>query len=235
MALPLRIARTLIFPGTEPVPDLPAGVLVELSGDRQTARLSSAVSALRAAQARGETTAWVQRADGPLYPPDLADAGVDLDALVVVRVPGPETLSPENDAPGTPPVRIQPGRTQFLRAQLRRNGTGLPGIIRATEMLVRSGAFGFVVVDLREDGRLPPAWQGRLLSAAREHGSRIVFLSSHAIDRESVGALVGLRLEPHRVRFAPGLFAIEHRVLKNKPGLPFADASEHRRGPWGLR
>lgn len=223
-ALPLRVARTLApVPGREPVPELPAGLLVEFSGTRQTARLSSVVSALREAQARGETTAWVQDADGPLYPPDLAEAGVDLAALAVVRVPAP-------------PVR-------------RRGRSGREALVRATEMLVRTGAFGFVVVDVREEERctmrrdapsgaswqLPPAWQGRLLGAVRDHGSRIVFLSSHPPFRESVGSLVGLRLEPHRVRVAPGLFAIENHVLKNKPGLPFADASETRRGPWGLR
>ena len=222
-ALPLRVARTLPpVPGRVP-PELPSGLLVEFSGTRQSARLSSVVSALRAAQSKGETTAWVQDAHGPLYPPDLAEAGVDLSALAVVRVPA------------------SPGR--------RRGYPGREALVRATEMLVRTGAFGFVIVDVREEERrpirrdpssgapwrLPPAWQGRLLGAVRDHGSRIVFLSSHPPFRESVGSLVGLRLEPHRVRVAPGLFAIEHQVLKNKPGLPFADASETRRGPWGLR
>lgn len=220
----LRLARTLTCPGAEPVPDLPGGLLAELSGDRETARLSSAVSLLVRAQAQGETAAWVEPAGGSLYPPDLAESGVDLDALIVVRVP---------------------------------EAAGDLGLARAAEMLLRGGAFGLVVVDVRGPGspapgeraargrsarsaepppwRLPSAGQGRLLGAAREHGSRIVFLSSKSAGVESVGALVGLRLEPHRVRFAPGLFAIEHHVLKNKPGLPYADASEHRRGPWGLR
>ncbi|MBZ0268382.1 hypothetical protein K8I85_09525 [bacterium] len=198
---------------------------MEFSGDRHTARLSSVVSALRAAQSKGETTAWVESADGSLYPPDLAEAGVDLAALAVVRIPTP------------------PGKSRGRHVR--------EAVLRATEMLVRTGAFGFVVVDVREEDRrpsgrefpgasrapwrLPPAWQGRLLGSVRDHGSRIIFLSSHPPTRESVGSLVGLRLEPHRVRVAPGLFAIEHHVLKNKPGLPFADSSETRRGPWGLR
>jgi hypothetical protein len=214
----LRLVRTLPLPGAEPVPELPPGLLVEFSGDRETARLSSATSLLVRAQAQGETVAWIEPAGGSLYPPDLAEGGVDLDTLIVVRVPV---------------------------------AAGNIGLARATEMLVRSGAFGFVVVDVRDGGprsalptpvsrsssvwRLPPAWQGRLLSAAREHGSRVVFLSSRPAGMESVGALVGLRLEPRRVRFAPGRFAIEHHVLKNKPGLPYADAFEPRRGPWGLR
>ncbi|GJM44664.1 MAG: hypothetical protein DHS20C21_15060 [Gemmatimonadota bacterium] len=199
----LRIARTLTFPGAEPTPELPPGLLVEFSGDRETARLSSAASALRRAQQQGETTAWVQPELGSLYPPDLAEAGVDLDRLIVIRVPA---------------------------------SFGTAGLSKATEMLARSGAFGYLVVDLREVSlRLPPSWQGKLLGAARDHGSRILFLTSKSSGTESVGSLVGLRIEPRRVRFAPGRFAIEHHVLKNKPGLPFSEATEHRRAPWGLR
>ncbi|HMB70678.1 MAG TPA: recombinase A [bacterium] len=199
----LRIARSLTVPGAAPTPDLPPGLLVELSGDRETARLSAAVSAVRRAQAQGETVAWIQPESGSLYPPDLAEAGLDLDSLVVVRVPA---------------------------------SFGSVGLSRATEILVRSGALGCVVVDARDlRFKLPPAWQGKLLGAVREHGSRILFLTSHSTGSESVGSLVGLRLEPRRVRFAPGLFAIEHHVLKNKPGLHFAESLERRRGPRGIR
>jgi recombination protein RecA len=50
---------------------------------------------LLAKQHEGESVVWIEPTDGPLYPPDLAAAGVDLDALVIVRVPtkeGPEGL-----------------------------------------------------------------------------------------------------------------------------------------------
>jgi recombination protein RecA len=191
------------LPGEEPVPDFPSGLLVELSGNQETARLSSAVSAVLRAQRQAETTAWIQPWRGTLYPPDLADAGVDLEALVVVRVP---------------------------------ESAGDAGLGKAAEMLVRSGAFGLVVVDARDCRlRLPSAGQGRLLGAVRGNDSCIVFLTSKSSTSESVGSLVGLRLEPRRVRFAPGLFAVEHQVLKNKPGLPYAEASERRSGPAGLR
>lgn len=203
MVSTLRVARTLMFPGSEPVPELPPGLLVEFSGERETARLSSAVAEIRRAQARLDTTAWIQPENGALYPPDLAEAGVDLNALVVLRIPA---------------------------------SAGGGALSRAAEMLIRSGAFGFVVVDARETTlRLSPAWQGKLLGAVREQDSRLLFLTSKSAGTESVGSLVGLRLEPRRVRIAPGMFAIEHHVLKNKPGLPFAEASERMRSPWGLR
>ena len=67
---------------------LPAGRLVELSGGAASARTSLALSAVRQAQLEGEPVAWIQIAGGLLYPPDAAESGVDLGALVVVQVPG---------------------------------------------------------------------------------------------------------------------------------------------------
>lgn len=106
---------------------------------------------------------------------------------------------------------------------------------RAAEMLVRSGAFGLVVLDVREGpARIPPAVQGRLLGAAREHRSRVVLLTGNGAGAESAGSLVAIRMEPRRVRVGRGTFVIETRVLKNKQGFPLDDPVEHRRGPWGL-
>ena len=58
------------------------GRLIEISGVGASARYTTAVAQVRQAQLEGETTAWIQPAGGPLYPPDLADSGVDLDALI---------------------------------------------------------------------------------------------------------------------------------------------------------
>lgn len=186
------------------LPESPAAsALMELSGGPGSARLSLAASLVRRAQLEGETVAWIQPGTAAgLFPPDLLEAGIDLDALPFVRLPA----GAPRDAP-----------------------------FRAAEMLVRSGAFGLVVLDARDGpARVPAAVQGRLLAAAREHRSRVLFLTDKSAGTESVGSLVGLRVEPRRVRVGRGTFVIETRVLKNKQGLPLDDPVEHRRGPWGL-
>lgn len=66
---------------------LPRGRLVEFMDGPQLTPLTSAVSCLRYAQQQGEPSAWVQFERGPLFPPDLADSGIDLDALIVIQVP----------------------------------------------------------------------------------------------------------------------------------------------------
>ena len=63
------------------------GRLIEISGVGASARHTTAVALVRQAQLEGETTAWIQPAGGPLYPPDLAESGVDLASLIVVHVP----------------------------------------------------------------------------------------------------------------------------------------------------
>jgi hypothetical protein len=64
---------------------IPSGRLVELSG--AGARLTLATELLCEAQAHGETVAWIQPRGAGLFPPDLDDAGLDLDSLLVVHVP----------------------------------------------------------------------------------------------------------------------------------------------------
>ncbi|MGB5811484.1 MAG: hypothetical protein WBG86_13180 [Polyangiales bacterium] len=66
---------------------LPRARLVEVSGRHACARTTTAVSCVIHAQARGELVAWVQPRDGALFPPDLAAAGVDLEAFVAIHVP----------------------------------------------------------------------------------------------------------------------------------------------------
>ena len=117
----------------------------------------------------------------------------------------------------------------------RRAGTH--ALLRSAELLLRSGAFGMVVIDL-EDQRptgSPSAWQGRLLGLARQHDSRVLFLSRNGRERGSLGPLIGLRVEARRHRLARGRFSLEGEVLKNKSGAPFAFPTLSMRGPWGLR
>lgn len=193
------------------------GRLVEISGsaDEPCARTSLAVGLLREAQAEGESTVWIQLSGGTLYPPDLQHSGIDLEALVVVHIP----------------------RDPASRPRIPSASRGPHGLCRAAEVLLRSGAFGLVVVDLTQGAPVgSDAWQGRLLALARQHASRIVLLTDKPSHADSLGPLVALRVEPRRAREAPGYFTIDHHVLKNKASIPLdLPLCRRARGPWGLR
>ncbi|KIG15286.1 hypothetical protein DB30_05713 [Enhygromyxa salina] len=191
------------------------GRIVELCGQAQS---STATAILAHAQREGETAAWIQLAQGDLYPPDLSAAGVDIEALIVVHVPtGSEKMS------------------------------GPAGQCRAAELLLRSGGFGLVILDFcRAEPSGSTAWQGRLLGLARQHEARVLILRQDTREQlASLGPLISMRVasrvERARINDDPpgftrrtGRFVIHHEVLKNKSGGPLDPAASLVRGPWGL-
>jgi recombination protein RecA len=66
-----------------------AGRLVELSGWQRTAHLTAACGLVLDAQLGGDRAAWITLQSSSFFPPDVAEGGVDLEALPVVRVPDP--------------------------------------------------------------------------------------------------------------------------------------------------
>ena len=112
---------------------------------------------------------------------------------------------------------------------------GPKALVRAAEILLRSGGLGLVVLDFVDGapGGPPAAWQGRLLGLAREHCARIVLLSSSDDSADSLGPLVTVRLAPRRARVADG-FLIGLSPLKVKNGRLDRVAPSLHRAPAGL-
>ena len=175
-----------------------AGRLVELSGVGAVATLTAAVGLVLEAQEQGEPVAWISLPPSTFYPPDLADSGVDLDALVVVRAP--ESVA----------------------------------AVRAAERLLRSGAFGLIVLDLGVDAEIPMAHQGRLVTLAQQHDAAVVCITEKATDAASIGSLISLRVEALRQRRDDG-FVCAVRAVKDKRRGPGWTHLEVLRAPAGLR
>lgn len=196
----LRLTRGAVIPADAPrlARDQLGGRLVELSAQGAVATLTCAVGLVLEAQVQAEPVAWIAIAGTSFYPPDLADSGVDLAALVVVRAP------------------------ELLAG------------VRAAERLLRSGAFGLVVLDLGRDAELPMAHQGRLVGLAQQHDAAIVCLTAKPADATSLGSLVSLRAEVVRRRDADGYLGAA-RALKDKQRGPGWSAMVRLRGPAGLK
>lgn len=179
------------------------GRLVELSGGRDGAQLTTAFGLVHKAQAREEPVALVQARDRTFYPPDVQGEGIDLDALVVARVPK------------------------------------LDDVPRAAEYLVRSGAFGLVVLELGLNPRVPMPLLTRLSGLAKKHECAVVFLTEKKAEHPSLGSLISLRGEASRRRVPPdrggqGFFVVVS-VVKDKRRAPGWAHEETCRGPAGLR
>jgi recombination protein RecA len=70
-----------------------AGRFVEISSSAGSASLSLAFSLIRETQEQGEPVGWVTGAESAFYPPDAALGGIDLAALVVIRVRARESIA----------------------------------------------------------------------------------------------------------------------------------------------
>lgn len=64
-----------------------AGRFVEISTSGAASSLTIALALVLEAQGRGEPVGWITSTDSCFYPPDAAQGGIDLAALVIVRVP----------------------------------------------------------------------------------------------------------------------------------------------------
>lgn len=141
------------------------------------------------------------------YPPDVADTGIDLSALVVVRAPSTIAAA------------------------------------RAAERLLRSGAFGLIVLDFggveleaNQSSRLSDQVLGRLVTLAQAHDAAVVCLTDKTPETGSLGSLVSLRAEALRGRQPPpdGGFDVTIHALKDKRRGPGWSKRSKVRGPSGL-
>lgn len=174
------------------------GHLVELSGGADGATLSAATALLREAQQRGEPVAWVNTRTATFFPPDLAEAGVALAALPVVRV------------------------------------TRAGQAARAAEMLLGSGGFSLVVLDLAPGMQLSPAALARLDALTRRQRAALLILTAKSRLEASLGCQVSLRADTQRTRGGFDHFHCALTVLRDRHRRPGWTYQESHCGPDGL-
>ena len=124
-----------------------------------------------------------------------------------------------------------------LSALIVVRAVGVRAAGRAADVLLRSGAYGLVVLDLGTSAALPTPLQGRLVQLAVKHDAAVLCLTEKQPDDTSLGSLVSLRGQVTRRRIPEGSgggFACNIRALKDKRRGPGWTWQEVRRGPDGL-
>jgi hypothetical protein len=141
---------------------LPRGCLTEICGPASSGRTTLLLSALSAATRRGEFCAIVD-ADDTLDPHSAAASGIDLDRLLWVRC-----------------------QADSHHAEHRHAEESLEQLLRAADLLLESGGFGLIALDL---GDLPPQAARRIplttwfrFRRAVEHTPTVLL----AIERQSI-------------------------------------------------
>ncbi|MCB9707802.1 MAG: recombinase A [Myxococcales bacterium] len=174
------------------------GRLVELSGWERSCTLTLSLDLALSMQGHQEPVAWISHCNSWFFPPDL-EHSVDLDALVVLRLPD-----------------------QHAAAQ-------------AAERLLRSGAFGLVIIDLGAITELHVATQMRLASLAKKHASIVLLLTHKRPEQLSLGSLISLRVHTRYVHTGADCFICELEALKDKQRGPGWKHMAMYSGPEGLR
>ena len=126
---------------------LPRGCLTEICGPASSGRTSLMLAALAAATRRAEFCALLDASDA-LDPKSAATAGIDLERFLWVRCgEDPAQRHPDNQKAS------QNKKTEFRLNPRSESEQRLDQLLRATDLLLESGGFGLIVLDLSD---LPP-------------------------------------------------------------------------------
>ncbi len=211
------------FWGLEPL----SGRLVEISGYRASANLTVAFGLVLEAQGKGEPVAWVTRAQSTFFPPDVAESGIDLARLAVVRV-----------SDGTAACRAVVELT-------RSGGFGLvvldlgPGDLqeKLEKRPPRARPSAVVLTKAerlqKKRGGLSVPFITKLVGLAQKTSTAVVVLTEKTRESSSLNSLISLRCEARRRPDKP--CEVEIDVIKDKRRGPGRRYREVCRAPAGLR
>jgi recA bacterial DNA recombination protein len=139
---------------------LPRGCLTEICGPASSGRTTLLLAALAAATQRGECCAVVDASDA-LDPQSAAASGVELDRLLWIRCGEDAPKKSHTKQNGCPISRASlarevgtssPPASDFDCINSRQSEHCLEQVLRATDLLLESGGFGMIILDL---GDLP--------------------------------------------------------------------------------
>ena len=212
----LLLLSSVLFPETRPQPApwglaATAGRLVEIAGAEDSAALTMTARLVLDAQQAGEQAAWIAPAESLFFAPDAHESGIDLDALVAIRVPDTAAGARAADKlirSGSfglvvldtgPDPRIPVPLMARLASLAQRNHTALVFLTQP------AGA---------ANGAAPGAF---------------------AAGTSSLGSLISLRVRARRQRIAADRFRCWLEVLKDKRRGPTWGHEEVCRGAPGMR
>lgn len=177
--LEVRPAPEMVSSGILEIDDLtgglPRGCLSEICGSTSSGRTSALLAALAAATRREEVCALVDTTDA-FDPVSAAAAGVDFERLLWVRC-GDRRLGASDFRPLTSDLKSDArGPTPEVRP--------LERALRVTDLLLQSGGFGLVAIDLGDvplhTARRVPLTTWFRFQRAVEHTPTVLFVVSQA-------------------------------------------------------
>jgi recombination protein RecA len=184
---------------------LPRGCLTEIYGTASSGRTSVMLAGLAVATRRGEYCALIDASDA-LDPQSVAASGIDLDRLLWVRCHDDaprKSQRVEKSSARIPTARelgFSSSAFDFEKKKARESEHRLEQVLRVTDLLLESGGFGLIVLDLAD---LPPQAARRIplttwfrFRRAVEHKPTMLLVLEQQPIAGSCSSLV-LRLQPN--------------------------------------
>jgi len=159
---------------------IPVGAITELTGPASSGRTSIAISALAQRTSEGSVCAWIDAKDS-LDPESAAANGVCLNHLLWVRC---------SEQPAT-----KPARQKTIHAKEQQPWTRLDQALRATDLLLQSGGFAAIVLDLADESieharRIPLATWFRYRQAADRTRCSLIIIGKAACAQSSAAVVI---------------------------------------------
>ncbi len=218
------------------------------------APLPSALEGLALAPAAPTPKPTPQPTPSPWTMPQLAGRLVEVTGRSTPRLSLAVRTVVEAQQDGQPAAWIAVGGSSFHPPDAAAAGVDLAALpvvdapdaraaARAADHLLRSGAFGLVVIDLPPGAAFTLPVQARLTGLARHHQAVLLCLTRETPKRRvqptahggALGALVSVRAEGETLRNRDGAFRCRITASKDKRHGPGWTHEEIRRGPDGLR
>ena len=194
---------------------LPRGCISEIFGPASSGRTTLLMSTLAAATCRGEYCALVDASDA-LDPGSACASGIDLDRLLWVRCNEECAAKQEQVLSRTPSRRDTIAGASSARKPGRAAEHRLEQVLRATDLLLESGGFGLIVLDLADlpmpAARLIPLASWFRFRRAIEHKPTILLVIAEQSIAGSCSSLLLQLEEPRRFENA-GKLCLPHTQL----------------------
>jgi len=215
---------------------LPRGCLTEICGPASSGRTTLLLAALAAATRRGEFCVVVDASDA-LDPHSAAACGVELDRLLWVRC-GEEIT--QKNSPQKPRAKQKIPQTafDFNRTSSWPSERRLEQVLRATDLLLESGGFGLIILDLADlppqaARRIPLTTWFRFRRAVENKPTILLAIEQHPIAGSCSSLILQLGPPNDRIPKVEGLAAEQRKNAAH--GASRGSAVENEQAPEGRK
>ncbi len=201
---------------------IPRGCLSEIYGPASSGKTSMLLAAMAAATRQEESCVLIDASDS-FDPESGAAAGVEFGKLLWVRCGELSSVVGRRSSPSTVSADDRRPKTEdFLVKRQRSNERRLEQVLKSTDLVLQSGGFGMVALDLagipeKFVRRIPLASWFRFQRAVEHTKTALLVVSEFACAQTCAALVLKLGYEPSAVSHQPSAKPSHSQLLEQLP------------------